>query len=413
MKKYLVIVFFLMGVLFRLWLVGLVPQPFVFDQEEYHRVALDILGDKRYMHISSYRMSGYPVLLSVIYHFFGPENSLAWKTVQAFLDTFCALFIFLIAKIIFKKKSLAFVVYVLYLFNPYTSAYVGVRLTEVATGFFLTLTLFLFLLILKEKKLKLLPLFLLGVTLGYLPQVRPGFLFFSLLLLGLFILRVSKANRELNLKIVTLFLFLTFFLSPFAYNLAKNYVYFHELSPTTVDNLFLREFYVSLFIENFDTIPFIPKEVNWLYQEYQTAKNKKERRAIEKKYLNLTFSEIKKDPVKFILGRFKKLWHVWEKHVLFPYDNPKNTLLSLFVYWGNTALLAFSFFGLAHWTRGVLLLQGEEYRKWFAFLVIFVFLYISILHAFTITAERFSLPAYPLIFLFVGYSFSLLKWRII
>lgn len=353
-----------------------------------------MLGERQYVYISSYRLYGYPLILAILYSIFGRESTFSWKISQALMDTATAVLIYFIAKKIFKKGQPAWIAYFLYLFNPYTSAYVGVRLTEITAIFLVTLIFYLFLQ--TNLTVKMIPLFLLAVTLGYLPQVRPGFLFFSLTILAVLLFRLVKSVSSKKIKIAKLVLTLLLFVLPFSYNTAHNLIYFKQNSPLTVDNLFAREFYVSLFIENSDTISFIPPQVNWIYQEYSTAKTAEGRRIMTQKYFNLALEEIKKDPTKFIANRFKKLWFVWEKHAIFPYGRLKHPVADFMTYWGNVTLLVLAIFGL--WSY----IKGKVHKG--ALLSIFLCLYISLLHAFSITAERFSLPAYPLIFLFTGFS---------
>lgn len=395
MNKYLLLLTFIIGVFFRLWFIGLMPQYFGFDQKEYHEVALDILGDRSNMYTSTYRLYGYPLLLATLYKFFGIENIFSWKLIQAILDTSSALLVFLIARNIFKSKKAAWISYLLCLFNPFSSSYVGVRMTEVMTIFFVTLIFFLFLLTLKIKKL--FPLLLLALILGFTPQIRPGFFYFTLFVLAILLFRVVRSVVYYRRKLISIGLILLLYCLPFTYNVVKNLIYFQQFSILTVDNLFVREFYISLFIGNADTISAYPDEVHLIYQEFSTAPDKEARDKINTKYLGLARREIKKDPGKFIISRVKKMWYVWEKHNLFPYTNPKNLAVNFLVYFGNIIILAFAFLGYILWVR-----KGTF--KWFALLFLFFMIYISVLHAFTITAERFSLPVYPLVFLFGGYS---------
>lgn len=402
MKKYL-IAFFVLGIIFRLWLTQLIPQTFVADQEEYHQAALGLIGYPEYNHISSYRVWGYPMLLGGIYGIFGIKDIWGWKAVQAVMDSLCAVMVFGMALKLFNNKKVAWISFLLYLFNPFTSAFVGVRLTEIAAIFLVCAASYLFLKFLKTRTHFF--LFLSAIVLGYLPFVRPGYLFFSLLLMGFLIIKALIQMKGVVFRVVLTSLALLTFLSFFIFNMARNNIYFKQAAFLTVDNLFVREFYLSLFIDNFDNMENFPIQASMMYQEYSTAQNAKERDKMASKYLALAKEEILRDPVKFAVSRVKKLWPVWEKHTIFPYVNPENILLTEVLYWANKFLVIAAIAG------GVMAFLKTK-DKLFAAFFFFLMIYISVLHAFTVTAERFSLPAYPLIFLFAGYGFYKLAVKI-
>lgn len=106
MKNRYYFIFFLLilGFLFRLLLIKLFPQPFGGDQDEYHRIAVEISRVGLYTH--SYRVYGYPLLLAILYRLLG-VNHQAVETMQAIVDTSTALFIFLIARKVFKAKNIS------------------------------------------------------------------------------------------------------------------------------------------------------------------------------------------------------------------------------------------------------------------------------------------------------------------
>lgn len=169
----------IIGFCLRLLLVYIAPQPDIFDQKEYHQYARGILTLNSYdLGVSSYRTYGYPLVLAVIYHFVGIENRWGWIIFQAVLDTVSALLVFGIAQKIFRSIVPAWIAYLLYLFNPFTSAYVGVRLTEVLTTFVIALIFFLFITFWQKRSIFI--LFILAFILGYLPFIRPGFFLFSI-----------------------------------------------------------------------------------------------------------------------------------------------------------------------------------------------------------------------------------------
>lgn len=387
--KYWLIIFFILGILFRLWFVNLVPQPFGGDQEEYHKVALDLLGKHENAYTGAYRLWGYPMLLALDYSIFGTADPFGWKVFQAAMDSLTGIIVFLIAYELFKNKKAAWIGFILYLFNPFIAAYVGVRLTEIVCIFLVTGVFYLVIKFIKTKAPVF--LFLLAFLLGFLPFVRPGYLFFSLIVFVWLIRRVMREMRVMGVVMMIIFIL------PFVYNMARNYRYFGQPALVTVDNLFVREFYISLYMNNYDNEANIPIQINRIYREFSTAKNAPERRTMAQKYLELGVNDILSDPVKFMGNRIKKMWFVWEKHRLFAYENPVNPILNNAVYIINILLLVVAGAGFGFAVK-------KMKDRWFLYMTLFLAVYISVLHAFTITAERFSLPAYPLVFLFAGYG---------
>lgn len=390
----IIFTFFLIAVFYRLLIAKFFPQPFIFDQSEYHQVALDILGDHQYMFIGRYRLYGYPLILAVIYFFFGFQSSFPWILIQSGLDAIVAIIVFVLSQKLFGRNSIAWISFVLYILNPFTSTYAGVRLTETST-IFITALIFLLLLIFSEKK-KIRYASILSFLLGLLPQIRPGFLYYSLFLLIVMLFQVVYM-REKGKKLTKSFLILILFFIPFTYNLVRNYVYYKQISFMTADNLFVREFYISLYTDSEERLAYIPKEVSALYQEYSKAEDNT---IMAKKYWNLAMQKIMGDPKSFVVTRFAKMFYVWEKHTPFHYLRIDNLFVALAIYWGNLILVLSSVAGYLLWER-----KRKEIYKIFSNALVALFIYITVIHAFTITSERFSLPAYPFIIMFSLYFF--------
>lgn len=420
-------VLFSLGVVYRLWIGGLVVQPFVFDQTEYHFYALQML----HKGLVSWqpRLYGYPLFLSLIYKLFGEGNLLAVFVAQSIVDTLTGLIIYLIAKKIFKNQKIAIISFILYLFNPFTSVYTILTLSEVWGVFLMVVIGYLLILLIENLRSPaakvLVPppqgsllatpgvslsrgvsryvvLLLIGLLLGYLPQVRPAFLFYSLLLLGIISIWFYKNCKFKRGILIAVLLFIL----PFIYNIVGNWVYFKQFAPTTVDNLLVREFYISLYVSGRSpfhaaTSDVFPPEVQKVYNEYTVLpQNEKERKAMAVKYLNLGLVKVANDPKEFVLSRLAKFWYVWEKHFIFYYNQPANPLVDFLTYWGNNLLIFLAVFGFYFWFRK----EAKERMHWFGHFTIFTVFYISLIHSFSLAEERYSLPGYPLIFLFAGYG---------
>lgn len=374
------------------------------DQWEYHLAATRIMEDKQHTYMGTYRSSGYPLILAGIYSVFGMDNEWPWKITQALLDTLSAAFIFIIMKNIYtKSRAPAWVAYILALLNVFTAGYVGVRLTEVPAVFFLTLTVMLLVLFFRKKDFSI--MLLLSFVLAFLPQIRPGFLYFDAGILLVMLYYLLKTSLRLRIKILSVMFIIMAFSIPFLYNLSANYKYYRQYSPMTVDNLFVREFYISLFIDNQDTFPGIPWQVNQIYNEYSgIPTNEQMRKDMADKYWKRAVEEIKSNPKKFIVWRFEKMWYVWEKHTVYPYYNWKEEWTKPLIYWGNIVLILLFIIGFFLWLIRIKKAEWTTGNIWFSLLIPGLVIYISVLHAFSITAERFSLPVYPILFMFTGFG---------
>jgi hypothetical protein len=403
MKKeyFLLLIGCIVGVVFRFWLISISPQPFAFDQYEYYKFALQILD--RGIFADSARLYGYPLLLAVIYKLFGVVNIQAVFVFQAIVDSLTALLIYQWAKLLFRQKSVPWIALVLYIFNPYTSAYVGVVLSEVTGIFFTTLLLYLFTLFWLKKKLVVFLFF--SFVAGFFPQIRPAFLCFSG---GLFVMGLYSYWKKRGVIIGILL-----FILPFLYVLWGNVVYFNEWKFTNVDHILPRELFISIKVPNRlpDAIRTgkekYPKEVSYLYAEYSAVpKNQQERAAMGTKYLTQAIEIIKKDPWLFIRQRLGKMFFVWEKHFLFYYRESTNSLRDILVYWSNILLLISGIAGLIRW--GISEVRKNKIKAVLAAIYTSLIVYISVIHSVSLAEERYSLPGYPILFLFTGYAIVML-----
>ena len=455
MKIKYIIIFFIAGVLYRLWLIHLVPQPFVYDQNQYLSVAWGILQHGLYADYS--RLYGYGLLIAPFIKLFGLSNPFPWQLLQAILDTSSAFLVYFIGKKIFKTERAAFWGFILYLFNPFTSAYVGVMLTEIAAIFFMVLVFFIYLHFLETRKISL--LLLLGFILGYFVQVRPSFLYFTLLFLVWLLFLVCKTCKpnkrkvelrtavipsdpaqcgrawesfirlprhyaprndycEIRDKVILCIILPIIYFIPFSYNIAANYKTFHQFAILSVDKFFFRDVYVSLIVDKVprtsrDPYYFWPGEALYVWGVYSTPKTAIERKDMADKYFQLGMTIIKKDPLKFIVSRVRKMRYVWEKHYLFPYRlESTNAIINFLVYWTNAGFLVMALFGLIMFAR-----KRKNEKSWaekqFIYIIIFLFIYITLAHMFSTGEERFSLPAYPFVFMFAGFGIYTLQNRLL
>ncbi|EKD68023.1 MAG: hypothetical protein ACD_48C00106G0003 [uncultured bacterium] len=388
----------IVAIVFRFWLLAINPQPFAFDQYEYYKFAIKILDHGIFA--DSARLYGYPLFQAILYKIFSPYSIQPVIVFQAVMDSLTALLIYQWARLLFHKKNIPWLAFVLYIFNPYTSAYVGVLLSEVSGIFITALLLYLFTLFWLKKKYWVFLAFC--FIAGFLPQIRPAFLYFSA---GLFILGLYRYWKKTGMIIGILL-----FILPFLYVLWGNVVYFNEWKFTNVDHIAERELFISVMVPN--RAPYhmnggydvYPEEVMKLYEEYsKLPQNKTERASMGAAYLAKAIEIIKKDPWLFFRQRLGKMFFVWEKHFLFYYQESPNTMRDMLVYWVNIALLLCGLSGLVLWLIKKRTVLAAIYLSFIA--------YISVIHSISFAEERYSLPGYPLLFLFAGYALDQLYKR--
>jgi 4-amino-4-deoxy-L-arabinose transferase-like glycosyltransferase len=225
----------------RLWFSGLVPQPLGWDQMEYRYFAVDML--RQFFHVTSARLYGYPLFISLLYRIFGLEDYLAYFTAQAVLEGLTVLLVYYLAKLI--KPSLAFWAALIYALNPFTAAYTRVLLAEIPSAFIFTGGLVL-LILASGRRLNWFWAWS-GLAFGLLCQFKPAL---GVTGVGLPLIFLYGAAGRLRDQAVKILVFAAAFGVPFVYNLIGNLMTFKTLAPLTVDNLFVREFYNSVYVEN-------------------------------------------------------------------------------------------------------------------------------------------------------------------
>ncbi|MDP1722105.1 MAG: hypothetical protein Q8L37_02755 [Candidatus Gottesmanbacteria bacterium] len=394
--------FLIAGFLFRLWIARLVPQPFVYDQDEYYGYALGIIN--KGLHADLYRLYGYPLIVAPLIALFGVKSAMPWTVFHAVLDTMTAGLVYGIAHKVFKKTVPSWIAFILYLFNPFTAGYVGVLLSEVVTVFLITLMSVLFIRFFEKKSLVIFAF--LSLLLGFLPQVRPVFIVLSIVVFGAICWTKLSSMRRAKERMINGLIALVLFSLPFWYTIAGNLVYYKQFSVLGVEPTFVRELYASLYIGR--GMPFTdekwgdwPVEAQNAWGAFTAPKDRAGREEVAGRHLTMAADIINRDPVGFIQSRIAKMGYVWEKHFIYPYvmgkPSPEAKALT---YWGNLAVLLLAIAGMA---------MAFKRNKALVLAVFIFFLYISLAHMFSTSEERFSLPAYPWVAVFAGYGI----WKVV
>jgi len=395
----LIAVFFVFGFLFRISLVASFPQPRIWDQDQYYGFALGMIREG--WHADTVRLYGYPLIIVPFILFFGDSFQWYLTIFQSLLDCATAILVWMLGTRLFTKVS-AWAGYIIYLANPYTAAYTGVILTEIIAIFLVTLIIYLLFRTISSRSIQL--AIILALLLGFLPQVRPSFVYLTII--GLVFLLYLMRARIVKWATGTVLVF--FYVLPFSYNIAVNVYRYQQLALQSVDNVFIREVYISLYINRAappGNMSFTwPDEVYAAWWDFSSATTPQGRAAMNEKYKTFVLNIIKRDPIGFVKSRVAKVWYVWEKHYLFPYiPQQGGRIITVVIYWVNVGLLTLAAGGFIQWYLTSAVTNNKILRH-FGTVAVFVIVYISIAHIFSTSEERFSLPGYPMIFLFAGYA---------
>lgn len=296
------IAIFFAAILFRLWFITLAPQPFIYDQGEYAMYAVKIFSHPWMLASHSYRSYPLPLMEAILYKFVGWANHQALYQVHAILDSLIAVMVFLLLKEGMRLKTVAWIGFILYSFNPFTSGYVGTGLSEILATFFIVGTLFAGMLFLRR------PDVWRGISLGFFAgmaaETRNAAFMWAVIpiLLTLIWVRWKRyipayIGIVLGLVITVLYPFYT------------NWRDYREINITKVDNFYAMEFFngASLkILPPFTTM--YPKEQYDMWQEYWSeyypGRTTEERQVIANKYLKKGWDIVKADPIDYIRWRF-------------------------------------------------------------------------------------------------------------
>jgi hypothetical protein len=390
-------IFFVFGVCYRILIINISPQPFWFDQFEYHQFALGILSHGLF-YVESARSYGYPLIVALLYTLFGTEH-IVWQLFNIVADTATAFIVYATVKRLTRSDASAWCSLIIALFNPFTAAYTGMLLTESVSVFLMACILFCFILWLDNPKQIF--VYILAALLGFFPQVRPGFLYFDLSLIGYILWKLAGTHDRIWKIFLATALFCVWFVPP----AIGNYRTFGAFSATTADNLVARELYISIAVNGpsphpANSLGVFPISVQHLYEEYSNPTTNIGRRAMANKYWDMSMTLIQHDPIGFVRSRIEKFWYVWQKTYIY-YFTYEPLWSRAFAYWLNIGYLAFA-------AAGFIIMRLRRNTNFtisrFLALSTYLVLYITVAHSITLAEERYSLPGYPTLWIFAGYG---------
>lgn len=405
MKKdfFLLTLLTITSLLFKSWFVSLAPQPIIYDQTEYREMAQKIYHN--IFSVKASRTYAYPAFLAVVFSLFGENNAQGVFLIQLVIDILTGYALFFLGYTLFHSKPVAYFACIIQLFNPFTTAYIAVLLTEVSSAFLIISMVILFYLSYVTKKLRY--IFLLGLTAGILTQARPAFFYWNFLLFFLTPLlfkHILGKKKQLQSAFIVIALLFLGTMIAFFYQIAGNLKFYNQFSFTTVDAYLGRELYDGALLKQAPLFPDesedYPIEMRIMYAEYSDVpKNAAERKAMSDKYLGKALEIIKKDPIDYAVTRVKKMWSMWQKPNIFFYQEPGFDNHWIYTYIANAILLALAtagiYFGLT---------SRERTIRTVTFFCLSIIAYMTVAISFTHAEPRLTLPAYPLLFLFSAYG---------
>ncbi len=381
------------GILFRLWLASLAPQPFINDQRDYDYFAGKILADPHMIASHSFRTYPYPMLLALLYRFVGFGNHQAVIVFQAILDSLTGVLIYALVLLIRQKKSTARLALFIYALNPFTAGYVNVVLSEVMATFFMVASVLSGAIFVKTPSKRWGLLF--GFTMGLSAQTRNAVFLWTLIPLGLALYYVPLRKNVGGYGWIALGVFLTMI-----YPLISNWRDFREIRATTVDSFYAKEFFNGVVIRRLAPLaPPLPMETYEMYAQYYSEYNPERdsnyRKMISRKYYDMAWERIWQDPLDYLTVRLDKMWYVWQKEAIYVYREPGFEKHKPWIYALNLILLAMGGVGLFLWKRS--LTPQSHISRWVWGTVMGTIVYSTFVFSLTHAEHRLTIPFYPLL----------------
>jgi len=397
--RFIVPIFLALGILYRAILIYCYPQPFINDQIAYHDMAMGILTHGIFA--APFYPYGYPMIIAILFKLFGTDNTLVWTLTQICMDAGVAVFIYWTAKDLFGKTGPALVAFFLYIVSPFVAAYTGMMLTEVSAVFGMAIFFMVWHRFFFTSKVRF--LILAAFLMGFVPEIRPSFIFFMVGIFGVTLYLI----RNKGIKWMGWVAVVVAYLIPISYALIGNYTYFHKISLLNVNSQFAGALVVSQLYEgrviHADRPHVFPERMGEIITlENQVPYNAELVNRLDKEELQEGIQMVKRDPIHFIVVRFQKAFYIWEKYYIIYYSGDLTPVETAITYGTNALLIVSAIAGM--------ILLGISHMKWhqrlFLFMSIGLILSTSIVHMLTVAETRYSLPAYPILFIFSGYCIT-------
>ena len=346
--------------------------------DPYDRIAQNVVAGRGYIddtgRTNYERLPLYVSFLVLIYKFWGFE---LWKVqvLQSALDTITCFLIYFLSWKVFRRKPVALLAASCYAVYFKMIAVVAKPTTE--TLYTLALTAFLALWIASFQKNRW--AFPAGISLGLLTLCKPITLIFPLVAAGVYYLK----GKPFRLK--KLVLFLSGFMICVLPLFVRNYIRETRVFFSTGGGKMLYMGTVIDYSGNFR------KEEQRLIKDIKAKYAFPYRVEDDNALRNLAVRNIVRDPWGYLRRVATRIYLFWT----YPdYSTPMMALKSLLVLGFNLLLLLLAFWGI--------LLARKRGLSVAPFLGIFLYIYLA--HALIYAYSRYSLPLFPMIFMFSSYG---------
>ncbi len=386
---------FLVGIWFRLWLIHGNPQPVLYDQVEYENYAKRMIEAPFMLAPHSYRTYPYPLFIVLVYLQAGIGNIDAVYNAQAVLDSLSGVLVYVLVRYGFGRTKESLLSLVLYTFNPITSGYVGVLLSEVLSTFSIIATLVVGLWFLKKPNIWSGILF--GLVAGIAAETRNAAFIWAGIPIALTYFWIRKSLQWMAYGGILLGL-----AASVLYPLITNYQKYREINITTVDSFYAKEFYNGVMLRQLDPFTTVyPPETATMFYEYYTEQNPERtpagRKEMADKYFKRAWDLIVKDPWDYAKMRVFKMWYMWQKENIFFYYEPEFVWRRSWIYLGNLLLLGMTIVGLVQTVR-----RTTHLSRWTWWSTLGSLVYATFVFSFSHAEYRITVPFYPLLFALAG-----------
>jgi tetratricopeptide (TPR) repeat protein len=426
------------GLAVNLLVIARYPQPLRYDSYEYSRIAYQY-ATQGYTP-DAIRPPGYTLFLALIDKitggplpqqdkFFGPplpvsSNVRAAQLFQALLLSLTAVFVYLTVAMLDKGKTIStggrfnwgrpqpFLAALLVALCPFLIAYTTTTLTEIAAAFWLTVSVFFWVKTLKYPCFILYPA-LTGLSLAFLMQTRPTFIYLPLLAI-ITLAVIARGLHRIWQPLVVLVGIILVLMPQFVANLEA----YGEPAPVIAADLSTYQTTIGIFYITYGGLPRYQTQLSTASPDPTTEPiwerlqgylpvqmgivngeklGKTERKALadtESKFFRQYFSDyISSKPLEYAGTVGKRLWWMWNQHFLFPYYDP-----AYFDYrWLTDNLnLLYLIFGLVGLLVAIPVWKSLAWPLWLSLA------YLIAVNALVRIEFRYTLPGYPLLLAFAG-----------
>jgi 4-amino-4-deoxy-L-arabinose transferase-like glycosyltransferase len=377
------------------------------DEWQFQVLVSDILSGKLAVTCCT-KNAGYALILAPIEFLFGQENLFAVRIVQIFIDLSTAILLFLTARKLFPDR-VAFLIFSLYIFNPLTSSFAGLLLTEIVTFFIIALIAYL--LANPSFKTRRILWIVNGFLFGVLVFIRLQFIYFGLfyiLVLGIF--QIKK-----HLKLLFILLNLTGFLIASSYSLISYYTNYQVISFVPPFTAKWAQLYSNFYdIYRWPELNGQPKpnqldlNISKISDEY-AAVTYREYASIEKIYRIRFYRKIRTDWPVFLKNTGRNLIWLWDKYHISEFYDPfyPGDIIPVRIY--NIILFILGILGIAvYWIKkGMNALSCPVLG-----LTVCLFVYMTFTFPLVDNESRHTLPFYPLLLIWAGYGINIILKKI-